>query len=104
MMVLKEVKYLKEHDSRFSSKCTFYHFVNRDDVKTIRIDTLGVLVDFKDIVSVRIKLNDSNIDKLDDILIFRIRGFIIDKIDSHEETTVEELISEIKGLIISHGN
>lgn len=104
MMVLKEVKYLKEHDTRFSSKCTFYHFVNRDDVKTIRIDTLGLFMYFKDIVSVRIPLNDSNINKLDDVLIFKIRGFVVDKIDSHEETTVEELRAEIKELIINHGN
>ena len=97
-MVLKEVKYL------FSSKCTFYHFVNRYDVKTIRIDTLGLLIDFKDIVSVRVPLNDPNISKLDDVLIYRIRGFIMDKIDSHEETTVEELRAEIKELIINHGN
>lgn len=104
MMMLKEVKYLKEHGTRFSSKCTFYHFVNREDVKNIKIDTLGLLIDFKDIVSVRIPLKDSNINKLDDVLIFRIRGFIIDKIDSHEETTVEELRAEIKELIMNHGN
>lgn len=76
-----------------------YYFVRKVDL--IRVDKLVLHVGF-DITYVNVFID--NTDKLNDVLVYRIRGFIMDKIDSHEETTVEELRAEIKELIVSHGN
>lgn len=108
-MVLKSILVREPFETsrgsiRFNSKAVGYNFINRNDIKAISIDVECLTICFSINFDIKIEIEEYILNKIDDVLVFRIRGFIIDKIDSHEETTVEELISEIKELIYNHGN